>query len=219
MAEATIHTVRAMIKGVDQAPRKVSLVAALVRGRSVADAEVILDHTPKRAALAVKKAIKSAAANAVENHGLDAKSLEITTLSVTAGSRMRRYKPASRGRALPFEKKSSHILVEVFEDAHDARTLGARPVGGDGHPVHFDRGVQLTRQVCHNHDGPSQDADDEQFPTRVVAVNLLGHLAEPTVHVLGSDEDFLQIVSHVGGVHRVLFSYRRSASGCTISVP
>ena len=34
-----------------------------------------------------------------------------------------------------------HILVEVFEDAHDARTLGARPVGGDGHPVHFDRGV------------------------------------------------------------------------------
>ena len=65
------------------------------------------------AALAVKKAIKSAAANAVENHGLDAKSLEITTLSVTAGSRMRRYKPASRGRALSFEKKSSHILVEV----------------------------------------------------------------------------------------------------------
>ena len=113
MAEATIHTVRAMIKGVDQAPRKVSLVAALVRGRSVADAEVILDHTPKRAALAVKKAINSAAANAVENHGLDARSLQITTLSVTAGPRMRRYKPASRGRALPFEKKSSHILVEV----------------------------------------------------------------------------------------------------------
>ena len=39
------------------------------------------------------------------------------------------------------EYKARHILVEVFEDAHDARTLGARPVGGDGHPVHFDRGV------------------------------------------------------------------------------
>ena len=113
MAETTIHTVRAMIKGIDQTPRKVSLVAALVRGRSVADAEVILDHTPKRAALAVKKAIKSAAANATENHGLDAKTLQITTLSVTAGPRLRRYKPASRGRALPFEKKSCHILVEV----------------------------------------------------------------------------------------------------------
>ena len=109
----TIYTVKAHIKGVDQTPRKLSLVASLVRGRSVADATVILDHTPKRAALAVKKAIQSAAANAVNNHGLDAKSLTISTLSVTAGPRLRRYKPASRGRALPFEKKSSHILVEV----------------------------------------------------------------------------------------------------------
>ena len=102
-----------MIKGVDQAPRKVSLIAGLVRGRTVADAAVILDHTPKRAALVVKKAIQSAAANATNNHGLDAKTLTISTLSVTAGPRLRRFKPASRGRALPFAKKSSHILVEV----------------------------------------------------------------------------------------------------------
>jgi large subunit ribosomal protein L22 len=113
MAETTMYTVRAHIKGVDQAPRKLSLVASLVRGRTVADAVVILDHTPKRAALAVKKAIQSAAANAVNTHGLDAKTLTISTLSVTAGPRLRRFKPASRGRALPFEKKSSHILVEV----------------------------------------------------------------------------------------------------------
>jgi len=113
MADATMYTVRAHIKGVDQAPRKISLVASLVRGRTVADAVVILDHTPKRAALVVKKAIQSAAANAVNTHGLDAKTLVISTLSVTAGPRLRRFKPASRGRALPFEKKSSHILVEV----------------------------------------------------------------------------------------------------------
>ncbi|HWT40000.1 MAG TPA: 50S ribosomal protein L22 [Dongiaceae bacterium] len=113
MAETTMYTVRAHIKGVDQAPRKISLVASLVRGRTVADAVVILDHTPKRAALVVKKAIQSAAANAVNTHGLDAKTLTISTLSVTAGPRLRRFKPASRGRALPFEKKSSHILVEV----------------------------------------------------------------------------------------------------------
>lgn len=106
-------TVRAYIKGVDQAPRKVSIVASLVRGRTVADALVILDHTPRRSALAVKKAIASAAANATNNHGLDSKSLVISTLSVTTGPRMRRFKPANRGRALPFEKKSSHILVEV----------------------------------------------------------------------------------------------------------
>ncbi len=105
--------VRAIARGVDQTPRKVSLVAALVRNRSVADALVILEHVPKRAALPVKKVIESARANAANNHGLDAKSLTITTLSVTTGPRLRRFKPASRGRALPFEKKTSHILVEV----------------------------------------------------------------------------------------------------------
>ena len=110
---AETFTVRAYAKGVDQTPRKVGLVAALVRNRTVADALVILEHVPKRAALPVKKAIESAKANAVNNHGLDAKTLTISTLSVTTGPRLRRYKPASRGRALPFEKKTSHILVEV----------------------------------------------------------------------------------------------------------
>lgn len=108
-----VFTVRAVAKGVDQTPRKVSLVASLVRNRTVADALVILEHVPKRAALPVKKVIESARANATNNHGLDAKSLTITTLSVTTGPRLRRFKPASRGRALPFEKKTSHILVEV----------------------------------------------------------------------------------------------------------
>ncbi len=106
-------TVRAYAKGVDQAPRKVSLVAALVRGRTVADALVILEHVPKRAALPVKKAIESAKANATNTHGLDGKTLVISTLSVTTGTRLKRFKPASRGRALPFQKKTSNILVEV----------------------------------------------------------------------------------------------------------
>lgn len=110
---AEVFTVRAYIKGVDLTPRKVSIVADLVRGRSVADAVVILDHTPRRPSLVVKKAIQSAAANATNNHGLDAKSLQITKLSVTTGPRLRRFKPHMRGIALPFEKKSSHILVEV----------------------------------------------------------------------------------------------------------
>jgi len=109
MAEA----VKAYIKGVDQAPRKVSLVASLVRGRRVEDALVILSHTPKRPAKAVAKAIESARANAINNHGLDGKTLVVSTLSVTIGTRLKRFKPASRGRALPFEKKSSNILVEV----------------------------------------------------------------------------------------------------------
>jgi len=113
---ADITTVRAYAKNVDQTPRKVGLVASLVRNRTVADAIVILNHTPKRAARPVLKAIESAKANAVNNHGFDGKTLVISTLSVTTGTRLKRFVPASRGRALPFEKKSSNILVEVSGD-------------------------------------------------------------------------------------------------------
>jgi len=108
--------VRAYIKGVDQAPRKVALVASLIRARSVADALVILTHVPKRAAKPVIDAIESAKANAINNHGLDCKTLLISTISVTTGVRIKRFKPASRGRALPFEKKTSNILVELTGD-------------------------------------------------------------------------------------------------------
>jgi len=105
--------VRAYAKGVDQAPRKVAIVASLVRRRTVADALVILAHTPRRAAKPVIDAIESAKANAINNHGLDGKTLTIKTLSVTAGVRLKRFIPASRGRALPFQKKSTNILVEL----------------------------------------------------------------------------------------------------------
>lgn len=115
--------VRAYIKGVDQAPRKVALVASLVRARSVADALVILSHVPKRAAKPVLDAIESAKANAINNHGLDSKTLVISTISVTTGVRLKRYIPASRGRALPFEKKTSNILVEVTGELKPKKTV------------------------------------------------------------------------------------------------
>jgi large subunit ribosomal protein L22 len=134
------YTVRAYAKGVDQTPRKVSLVASLVRGRTVADALVILNNVPKRAALPVIKAIESAQANAINNHGLDGKTLDITTLSVTAGPRLKRFKPASRGRALPFQKKTSHILVEVtgLEKAKK-KPAAAKPAVAAETPVKEDK--------------------------------------------------------------------------------
>jgi large subunit ribosomal protein L22 len=92
------------------------LVASLVRGRSVDDALVILSHTPKRAALPVKKTIESAKANAINNHGLDGKTLEISTLSVTSSVRLKRFKPAAMGRPRRFQKKTANILVEVTGD-------------------------------------------------------------------------------------------------------
>ena len=123
---ADLSAVRAYAKNVDQAPRKVALVASLVRGRSVADAIVILNHTPKRAALVVRKAIESAQANAVNNHGFDGKTLVISTLSVTVGTRLKRFNPASRGRALPYQKKSSNILVEVTGELKPKKAAAAK---------------------------------------------------------------------------------------------
>ncbi len=108
------HFAKAYIKGVDSMPRKTGVVASLVRDRYVADALVILDNTPRRAARAVKKAIESANANLLNSGAsIDPKTIRIARISVTAGTRIRRYVPASRGRALPFEKVSSNIFVEV----------------------------------------------------------------------------------------------------------
>lgn len=100
-------------KGVRISPRKVAVVAALVRGRSVQDALTILDFTPRRAAGPVKEAIKSAAANAEHNHSYKPGTLEITEISVTSGPRLKRYIPAARGRARRFQRKTSHIKVIV----------------------------------------------------------------------------------------------------------
>jgi large subunit ribosomal protein L22 len=103
----------AIQKGVRISPRKVAVVAALVRGRSVEDAITILEYTPRRAALPVKEAIKSAAANAEHNHSYKPGTLEITEISVTAGPRLKRFIPAARGRARRFQRKTSHIRVVV----------------------------------------------------------------------------------------------------------
>lgn len=105
--------ITATIKGLRTSPRKISLVASLVRGRSVADALTILQHTPKRAAKPVAKAIASAKANAVNNHRLDEKTLVIDQLQVTAGPRLKRFRAAAMGRALPYQKKTSHISIVV----------------------------------------------------------------------------------------------------------
>ena len=116
-------TAKAYIKGVDSQPRKVNIVASLVRDRYVADAVIILENTPRRAAKAVRKAIESAKANLLNNNSsIDTKTIAISRIVVTAGTRMRRYVPASRGRALPYEKISSNIFVEVVGEEKAKKT-------------------------------------------------------------------------------------------------
>lgn len=114
-------SVQAIAKGVRMSPRKVQEVASLVRGRTVADALAILEHTPRRAALPVVKTIKSAQANAEHNHNYKADSLHIVTITVNHGPRLKRYRPAAMGRALPFMKRTSHITVIVEGEQRAAK--------------------------------------------------------------------------------------------------
>lgn len=110
----------AKVKNMPHAPRKVTPVIALVRGRTVADAMTILEHTPRAAAKDVAKMIHSAKANAINNYDLTEKSLSITTIDVGTGQRLKRFRPASRGRALPYQKRSSNVRV-VIEGSKKAK--------------------------------------------------------------------------------------------------
>lgn len=106
-------SVKAIANGVRMSPRKVALVADLVRGRSVADALIILEHTPRRTAVPVRKVIESARANADHNHNYKPDTLQIISITVNHGPRLKRYRPAAHGRALPFMRRTSHISVVV----------------------------------------------------------------------------------------------------------
>lgn len=106
-------TPTATLKGAHVSPRKASVVAALIRGRTVADALVILEHTPRRSAEVITKVVKSASANAEHNHDYKPGTLFISEISVTPDQRYKRYRPAARGRALRFQRKTSHITVMI----------------------------------------------------------------------------------------------------------
>jgi large subunit ribosomal protein L22 len=118
--------VSASAKGVRMSPRKVGVVAALVRGRTVADALTILGHTPRRAAMPVIKVIESAKANADYNHGYKADTLVIESIHVTPGPRFKRYRPAAHGRALPYMHRTSHIFVTVNGEQRPAKKPAAK---------------------------------------------------------------------------------------------
>lgn len=108
-------------------PRKVAVVASLVRGRSVADAITILEHTPRRAAAEVKDTIKSAKANAEHNHNYKPDTLIISEISVTPGPRFKRYRKGRgyRGGMDPFQLKTSHIRVVVDGEKRAAKKSAA----------------------------------------------------------------------------------------------
>ena len=77
------------------------------------DVPLGMTTTATTCSLPVQKAIESARANAEHNHNYKPDTLQIVTISVTPGPRLKRFRPAAHGRALPFQRRTSHILVVV----------------------------------------------------------------------------------------------------------
>ena len=104
---------RAIAKNVRVTPRKVRLVIDLVRGLPVKQALGILDNLNRAASEPVMKLIKSAAANATNNFGMDEDALYIAEIYACDGMRMKRYMPRAKGSASGLVKRCSHITVVV----------------------------------------------------------------------------------------------------------
>ncbi|MCK5027281.1 MAG: 50S ribosomal protein L22 [Candidatus Pacebacteria bacterium] len=105
----------ALLNKYQQSPRKVRLVADLVRGKKVKQVLPVLDVLGKRAAVPMKKLILSAVSNAVHNHGADKDRLVIEEIRVDESPTLKRWRPRARGRAFPIRKRTSRIFVRLEE--------------------------------------------------------------------------------------------------------
>lgn len=96
-------------------PRKVNVVCALIRGKDVEMATAILQNTPKAASELLVKLVKSAAANAENNHQMNPEKLVVKAAYADAGMTMKRMRPRAHGRGYRIDKRTSHITVVVEE--------------------------------------------------------------------------------------------------------
>ena len=103
--------IKAKLKYLHISPRKVRLVADLLRGKDVKKAKAILDFTIKRAALPLRKLLNSAVANAWHNHRLKEDELYIQEINVNEGPRLKRYRARAQGQAYTIQKRSSHVSL------------------------------------------------------------------------------------------------------------
>ena len=111
------NEVRAKALSLRTSPRKLNLVAQSIRGKPVAKALADLEFSRRRIAVDVRKVLQSAIANAENNHGLDVDRLIVAHASVGTSLKMRRYRPAGRGRMHPYRKDFANLEIIVREAA------------------------------------------------------------------------------------------------------
>ncbi len=104
---------KASLKNYRQSPRKVRLVADLIRGKKVSKALLELNYLPKRATEVIKKLINSAIANAEKNFKVSSDDLVIKEITVDQGVTLKRYRPRARGVAKRINKRTSNIALTL----------------------------------------------------------------------------------------------------------
>lgn len=105
---------KAFLKNYRQSPRKVALVAGLIKGKRIAEALVMLDNLPKRASLPIKKLLISAISNA-KQAGINEENLFVENITVNKGIVMKRIMPRARGSASRINKRTSHVMLTLIE--------------------------------------------------------------------------------------------------------
>lgn len=106
---------RAYLRNVRIAPRKVKIVCDLIRGKDASMAAAIIMNTPKAASELLIKLLKSAMANAENNHNMDVDKLYVSEVFVSPGPVMKRVMPRAQGRAFRILKRTSHITLVLKE--------------------------------------------------------------------------------------------------------
>lgn len=115
MEENTVQEARASLKYARISARKVKIVADLIRGKDVNEALAIVKFTPKASSEVIEKLLKSAIANAENNHGMKSNNLYVDQIFANQGPTLKRIRPAAKGSAVRIRKRTSHITIVLKE--------------------------------------------------------------------------------------------------------
>jgi len=116
----------AKLKYLRIAPRKVRLVADLIRGKSAQEAKAILDFTRKGAASSLAKLLRSAIASAKHNHQINESNLYISEIFVDEGPKLKRWRTRARGAVAEIQKRTSHITIVL--ETEEKKSISRRKV-------------------------------------------------------------------------------------------
>ena len=107
---------RAILRYARISSRKVKIVADLIRGKKVDEALAIVKFTPKASSVIIEKLLKSAIANAENNHGMNRGNLVVSEIYANQGPTLKRIRPAAKGSAVRIRKRTCHITIVVKEE-------------------------------------------------------------------------------------------------------